>query len=216
MDIYGGIIPEFTIVTKMQNVDINIEDVIDLEIYKFSPGVFGTVRTEIISKTIDYTNNAVTLICRWIENVSEDIDLADLIKWKPGMVYAAGGIVSSGDRLWVATKLSEDELPSISSEFWELFWGIDWKDEFDYYPGNSVFFSNGVYKSLALSNGEVPDTSPGYWENIELNNSISGNAATANQAVDSTKWDGSNKFVGVVEPTSLDGENGDIWFVIET
>lgn len=216
MDIYGGIIPEFTIITKMQNVDINIEDIVDLEIYKFSPGVFGTVRTEIISKTIDYTNNAVTLICRWIENVSEDIDLADLIKWRPGITYGAGGIVSSGDRLWVATQLSEDELPSISSEFWDLFWGIDWKDPFDYYPGNSVMFSNGMYKALALSNGKVPDTEPGYWENIELNNDISGNSSTTNLAVDSTKWDGSNKIISTVEPEPEDGEEGDIWFTIET
>jgi hypothetical protein len=158
----------------------------------------------------------VTLICRWIENVSEDIDLADLIKWRAGITYGAGGVVSSGDRLWIATELNEDELPSISSAFWDLYWGIDWKDPFDYYPGNTVMFSNGVYKGLALSNGKVPNTEPGYWEHVTLTNDISGNSATSNQAIDSTKWDGSNKFVGTIDPTPLDGEENDIWFVIET
>lgn len=215
MELYGGIIPEYTIVTKMQNVSVDIEDIIDLEIYKFSSNIYGTIRTEVVSKTIDYKNNAVTLICRWIKNISENIDLADLIKWKPGIIYAGGSVVSSGDRLWVATKLSEDEMPSISSAFWDMFWGIDWKDEFDYYPGNSVFFSNGVYKSVAQSNGKVPDVEPGFWNNVTLNNDISGNSQTSNQAINSTEWDGSHKFVGTVDPTPSDGEEKDIWFVIE-
>jgi hypothetical protein len=65
MSLYGGIVPEYTIKTKMQNVDVELEDIIVIDSSRYK-NTEELVTTEVISKSVDYTKNTVTFVCRYI------------------------------------------------------------------------------------------------------------------------------------------------------
>jgi hypothetical protein len=65
MDNFGGIFPTWTIVTKLQTLDLEIEDLIDAWLYK-QDGHEYPVRLEIIGKTVDYLQGVITLTCRFV------------------------------------------------------------------------------------------------------------------------------------------------------
>ena len=82
MSLFGGIVPQYTIMTPMLNIDVELEDVVDVELYVFSDGSFGIIRCEVISKTVDYTNSRVSFTLRKISEVTANISQAKFIKWK--------------------------------------------------------------------------------------------------------------------------------------
>ncbi len=82
LDLAGTIEPIFTITTKTQNINLELEDVIDAELYIFSDGTYGTVRCEVIGIEKNLTNYTVTLTLRRISDITANIDQATLIKWQ--------------------------------------------------------------------------------------------------------------------------------------
>ena len=63
---YAGIFPTFTIRTKTQFLNLALEDIIDVEVYKLTDGSFGTVRLEVLGVDADLNSNIVTITGRYV------------------------------------------------------------------------------------------------------------------------------------------------------
>lgn len=87
MILFGGIIPYFTIKTGIQNINIELEDIVNAELYVFDDGSHGIVKTEVISKSVNYTSNEITFILKYISDVTANLNRAKFIKSKPGVAY---------------------------------------------------------------------------------------------------------------------------------
>jgi hypothetical protein len=62
---FGGIFPTWEIETKMQSVDLELEDLIDAYLYEYD-GVKYRVRLEILGKDVDYINSKIKITGRFV------------------------------------------------------------------------------------------------------------------------------------------------------
>lgn len=78
---FGGIFGTYEFTTKTDYSYIAIEDLVDVELYIFDDGTFGTVRLEIIGIGLDYNANRINFTGRWVSAVTANLSAAKLIKW---------------------------------------------------------------------------------------------------------------------------------------
>lgn len=174
MDISGEIKPVFVVMTKTQNVDLELEDVVDLEVYKVTGNTYGTVRCEVLGIERDLLRYTVTLTLRYIKSITADLNLATLIRWRSGKGYSTGDVTTYGGNLWRAVSPSGGETPSFSSEFWEAFASITWQSTVTYDANDVVNYEGTIYRALRETIGDQPDTSADDWEEY----TVSGSAVT--------------------------------------
>jgi len=163
MSLFGGIVPEYTITTKMQHIDVELEDNINVELYKFYDGAWGSIKCEVVEKNVNYTSNTITFKLKWVEDLTTDINLAKLIKWKPGITYTQGSVTSSGSRLWIATEVSSGETPLPGSDFWNDFGKMYWVDFVQYYTGDLVVWDGIAWQAVTDNLDDEPGVGTG-WE----------------------------------------------------
>ena len=65
---YAGIFPTFTITTKNQFLNLDLEDLIDVEVYILPDGSYGKVRLEVLGVNADLNNNIITITGRFVSN----------------------------------------------------------------------------------------------------------------------------------------------------
>jgi len=118
-DQFGGIYPTFKFQTKLQFLGLQLEDNIDAEVYILNDGEYGKVKLEVIGLDVNYTTGTMTITGRFIEYVDAILDVAALVKWKPGQGYVSGAIAGSAGSLWRALLPSTGQQPEISATFWE-------------------------------------------------------------------------------------------------
>jgi hypothetical protein len=80
LNIWGSAVKKFNIVTDIQNVDLEINDIIDVEAYRFENGKSGVIRGEVTSISTDYSKGICDITLRYITDVSDDLETAKLIK----------------------------------------------------------------------------------------------------------------------------------------
>jgi hypothetical protein len=83
MDQADSVEPTFAIVTKTQNIDQELEDIIDAELYVFADGSYGVVRCEVIGIEKNLMDYTVTLTLRRVVEVTANLSTATIIKWEP-------------------------------------------------------------------------------------------------------------------------------------
>jgi hypothetical protein len=82
MDQHDAIVPTYHIQTKTQNIDLELEDVVDAELYVFTDGTYGAVRCEVVGIEKNLMEYTVALSLRYIEDVTAGLSAATLIKWE--------------------------------------------------------------------------------------------------------------------------------------
>jgi len=174
MDLAGEIKPTFSVITKTQNIDLELEDVVDLEVYKVTNNVYGTVRCEIIGIEKDMLKYTVRLTLRYIQSITADLNLATLIKWQSGVSYSTGAVTTYGGNLWRAIAPSSGETPTFSSEFWAAFAAITWQSTVTYSADEIVNYEGTIYRALRETIDDQPDVSSSDWEEY----TVSGSAVT--------------------------------------
>jgi len=65
LDNFGGIFPNYKLKTKLQTLDLEIEDLIDCQLYLDGEN-FYNVRLEVLSKIVNYINNEIIILGRFI------------------------------------------------------------------------------------------------------------------------------------------------------
>lgn len=165
LDEFGGIYPEYTFDTKILE-DIEILDILEVELYRFTDATYGKVKVIVNSISHDHNTGRASYRCRWLEDVTAHINLATFIKWTPSSSYLQGAVVSSEGQLWRAIVPSINNKPVPDSEFWTEFGMLLWQDYVDY-PVNGIVAYNGVlYKSLTINVNKQPDISVLDWERL--------------------------------------------------
>ena len=172
MALFGGVIPTYKIKTKIQNIDVELEDVVDVELYKFDEDTFGTIRAEVISKSVNYTKSEITFVVKWISNITSEIQLAKLIKWSKSASYNVGAVSSSGNRLWVATELNEDSKPEISPTFWDDFSKLYWQDFIPYIVGDLAVHSGELWTAENANTDSEPGVGTDWVRFYDISNEI--------------------------------------------
>jgi hypothetical protein len=176
LDEFGGIFPEYTFDTKIYHSDIDILDIVEVELYKFTDNSYGKVKIIIIGVSLDYNTNRITFTGRWLEDVTAHIDLATFIKWQPGVSYLQGAVVQSDGQLWRAIVPSIDNKPVPDSAFWSEFGMLFWQD-YVIYPINAIAAEDGVlYRAIRQNLNSSPSSNPLDWE--ILNSGGSGGAGS--------------------------------------
>ena len=79
------IIPVFTIVTKIQNMDLSVFETVNVIMDRMEAVWYGKIKCEVIGIKVDFDNFLVELILRYIEDVT-----AKTIVDSPGLFYGDG------------------------------------------------------------------------------------------------------------------------------
>ncbi len=167
LSIYGGYSRTFAFTTKSQNFDIELEDLIDVEIYGSSDGeeeIYGQIRMEVLSIQHDYNNFTAKISGRWIKDVSDNINIFKLVRFNKSKNYSKGSVASSGGKMWRCSIPAKGFTPELSPDYWERFVSINW-NEFTIYKKGETVSRNGIfYKSKTINNAKPPEDNGNDWE----------------------------------------------------
>ena len=151
MEFFGGHYQTISIGTTLDHIDIELEDLIDVELYAYNNGeeeFFGTVRIVVTSVEHDLTHSKAKISGRWVKNVTADINLYKLLRWNTGKNYSTGGVTSGSGQLWRALKPSAGQMPEIGSEFWSRYLALNWIEDQPYQTGQLVIDEEILYTAL--------------------------------------------------------------------
>lgn len=162
LDIYGGYSRTLTITTKTQHTDLELEDLIDVEIYGYNNGedeFYGSIRMEITSLEYNLNDFKITITGRWIKDVTDNISLYKMLRWNDKKTSTVGTVSSSGGQLWRAIKPSKGLEPELNSEFWERYLSINWNEFTGFKIGQITLDDNVFYTAKTKNINVKPSTS---------------------------------------------------------
>ena len=72
INLFGGIFAQYTFTTKMQNSNLEIEDIISVDVFQYNNGDIDTIIAEITGISYDLIKHNTTITCRSIDRVGDD------------------------------------------------------------------------------------------------------------------------------------------------
>ena len=170
LNTFGGVFPTYKIVTKTQFIELQVGDNIDLEVGQFDDELKTGkyIKCEVLGKSIDLNSFSITFTVRYIESITPDLNLIELIRYNSRSTYTKGSVVSSGGSIWRAVDITVGNPPEPSSDFWDDFGKLYWNDFTTYFKGDLVIYNSIMYQSKDENINKIPDISSEWIESGKL------------------------------------------------